>query len=153
MGYGVVENEANNISMVDCGVVKCARRSPIGERLVYIYDMLTKIINRYHPDAAAIEKPFVAENVKTALAIGQAQAVAILVAATNKVPVYEYTPAQIKRQVANYGASSKKQIQEVIRLELGLPRIPEPPDAADALAVAICHLQEVHLNSLLSREP
>ncbi len=154
MGYGVVENETDTskISLVDCGVLRCSRRSPIGERLVYLYGVLLGIINRYHPGAAAIEKPFVAENVRTALAIGQAQAVAILAAAANEVPVYQYTPAQIKRQVANYGASPKKQIQEVIRLELGLSDILEPPDVADALAVAICHLQEVHLNSLLSRE-
>ncbi len=81
-----------------------------------------------------------------------AQAIAILAAANRGIPVYQYTPAQVKRQVSNYGASSKEQIQEMVRLQLGLSQVPQPSDAADALAVAICHLGETHLQDLLARQ-
>ena len=103
-------------------------------------------------DAAKSEQPFVAQNVKAALAIGKAQAIAILAAANRQIPVYEYTPAQVKQRVSNYGASSKEQIQEMVKLQLGLTEVPQPSDAADALAVALCHRQEAHLKSLLARQ-
>jgi crossover junction endodeoxyribonuclease RuvC len=109
-----------------------------------------EVIVRYRPDVVAVEQPFVARNVKSALAVGRAQAVAILAAANCGIPVYEYTPAQVKQRVADYGASSKEQIQEMVKLQLGLSQIPEPSDAADALAVALCHLHETHLERLLA---
>ena len=84
------------------------------------------------------------------MAIGRAQAIALLAAASRSIPTFEYTPAQVKQRVANYGASSKEQIQEMVRLQLGLAEVPQPNDAADALAVAICHVQEMHLNRLLT---
>ena len=118
----------------------------------YLYDALLTIITRYHPDAVAVEQPFVAKNVKSALAVGRAQAIAILAAANNKIAVYEYTPAEVKQRVADYGASSKEQIQEMVKLQLGLSEVPQPNDAADALAVAICHLRAVHLESLLAEQ-
>jgi len=152
MGYGVIEGEGDEIAMVDCGALKTLARSPIGERLSYLYGQLSEIISRYQPDAVAIEQPFVAKNVKSALAVGRAQAVAILAAANKKIAVYEYTPTEIKQMVADYGASSKEQIQEMVKLQLGLAEVPQPSDAADALAVAICHLREVHLSNLLSRQ-
>ena len=86
------------------------------------------------------------------MAIGRAQAIALLAATGRGIPTYEYTPTQIKQRVANYGASSKEQIQEMVRLQLGLDEIPQPHDAADALAVAICHLQEMHLSKLLASQ-
>jgi crossover junction endodeoxyribonuclease RuvC len=104
------------------------------------------------PDAIAVEEPFVAKNVKSALAIGRAQAVAILVAANQSIPCFEYTPAQVKQRVSNYGAGSKEQIQEMVRLQLGLEETPQPSDAADALAVALCHIGEIRLNNLLARQ-
>ena len=100
----------------------------------------------------AVEQPFIAKNVKSALAIGRAQAVAILTAANQSIPVYEYTPAQIKKRVANYGAGSKEQIQQMVKLQLGLTETPQPADTADALAVALCHLSEIQLSNLLSRQ-
>ncbi len=117
-----------------------------------MYNQLLEIVSRYQPDAVAVEQPFVAKNVKSALAIGRAQAVAILAAANKGIPTYEYTPARIKQSVANYGASSKEQIQEMVRLQLGLSQIPQPSDAADALAVALCHLSEIHLSNLLAKQ-
>jgi crossover junction endodeoxyribonuclease RuvC len=152
MGYGVIENRNDEIALVDCGALGCPERSPVGERLNFLYTELRKIIARHKPDAVAIEQPFVAKNVKSALAIGKAQAVAILAAAGAEIPSYEYTPAQVKQRVANYGTSSKQQIQEMVRLQLGLPSVPQPSDVADALAVAICHWHEVHLADLLAEQ-
>jgi len=152
MGYGVIETRDDKVTLIDCGALTAPARSPIGERLSYLYNQLLKIVSRYQPDAVAIEQPFIAKNPKSALAIGRAQAIAILAAANKGVPTYEYTPTQIKQMVANYGASSKEQIQEMVRLQLGLSQVPQPNDAADALAVALCHLSEIHLSNLLARQ-
>ena len=150
MGFGVLENGDGETTLVDYGVLNAKARSPIGERLVYLHNSLLDIISRFKPDAVAIEQPFVAKNVKSALAIGKAQAVAILAAASHGIPTYEYSPTQVKQRVANYGASSKEQIQEMVKLQLGLSQSPESTDAADALAVALCHISEMHLSNLLS---
>ena len=152
MGYGVVESRDDEIALIDCGALVSPERSPIGERLSYMYHELLEIIEHHQPDTVAVEQPFVANNVRTALAIGRAQAVALLAAAIKGIPTFEYTPAQIKQRVANYGASSKEQVQEMVKLQLGLAEVPQPNDAADALAVAICHLREVHLSNLLARQ-
>ena len=151
MGYGVIETGEDEITLVDYGALNTSTRSPIGERLSYLYNKLMEIISRHQPDAVAVEQPFVAKNVRSALAIGRAQTVAMLAAANSGIPVYEYAPTEIKQRVADYGASSKEQIQEMVRLQLGLSRVPEPNDAADALAVAICHWREMQLQSLLAR--
>ncbi len=152
MGYGVVESRDDEIALVDYGALTSPKRSSTGERLSYLYDKLQEIVSRYQPHAVAIEQPFVSKNVKSALAIGRAQAIAMLAAAKQGIPTYEYTPAQIKQRVADYGNSSKEQIQEMVRLQLGLAEVPQPNDAADALAVAICHLRETHLSELLARQ-
>ena len=152
MGYGVVESRDDEIALIDCGALVSPERSPIGERLSYLYHELLEIIEHHQPDTVAVEQPFVAKNARTALAIGRAQAVALLAAANKGIPTYEYTPTQIKQQVANYGASSKEQVQEMVKLQPGLAEVPQPNDAADALAVAICHLREIHLSNLLARQ-
>jgi len=152
MGYGVIESREDEITLLDCAALTSPPRSPIGERLSFFYSELLGVISRYQPTAVAIEQPFVSKNVRSALAIGKAQAVAILAAANKGIPAYEYTPAQIKQRVADYGASSKEQIQEMVRLQLGLSQVPQPSDAADALAVAICHLRETHLSDLLAQQ-
>ena len=152
MGYGVIESEDDEIALIDFGALVGPGRSPIGERLSYLYNELLEIIQRHQPDAVAVEQPFIAKNVRSALAIGRAQAIALLAATGRGIPTYEYTPTQIKQRVANYGASSKEQIQEMVRLHLGLSEVPQPNDAADALAVAICHLREIHLSNLLANQ-
>lgn len=151
MGYGVIDSQDSDVSLIEFGALKTKERSPMGERLSYLYGQLMQIIAEYKPDVVAVEQPFVAKNVKSALAIGKAQAVAILAAANNKIPCFEYTPREIKQRVANYGASSKEQIQQMVMLQFGLTQVPDPPDAADALAVALCHLQAAHLNELLNQ--
>jgi len=152
MGYGVIESGEDEAVLVDCGALTSPRRSPIGERLSFLYNKLLEVILRHQPDAVAVEQPFVGKNVRSALAIGRAQAIAMLAAANMGIPTYEYTPAQIKQRIANYGASSKEQIQEMVRLQLGLSQVPQPNDAADALAVALCHLREIHLSNLLAKQ-
>jgi crossover junction endodeoxyribonuclease RuvC len=152
VGYGVIESVDDRVTLVDCGALSTSKRSPIGERLSHLYEKISEVISRYQPDVVAVEQPFMAKNVRAALAIGKAQAVAILAAATRGIPTCEYTPAQIKQRVADYGAGSKEQIQQMVRLQLGLSEIPQPSDAADALAVALCHLREMHLNNLLAQE-
>ena len=152
MGYGVVESRDDEIALIDCGALISPERSPIGERLSYLYNKLLEIIQHHQPEAAVVEQPFMAKNARSALAIGRAQAVALLAATGKGIPTFEYTPAQIKQMVANYGASSKEQIQEMVRLQLGLAEVPQPDDAADALAVAICHLREIHLSNLLAKQ-
>ena len=150
VGYGVIDSEEEEITFVACSAVTCRQRSPSGERLSYVYNELSEVIARYQPDAVAIEQPFVAKNVRSALAIGKAEAVSMLAAANRGIPTYEYTPAQVKRVVTDYGASSKEQVQEMVRLQLGLSQAPQSIDASDALAVAICHLRSVHLKDLLA---
>ncbi|MEE8194171.1 MAG: crossover junction endodeoxyribonuclease RuvC [Dehalococcoidales bacterium] len=150
VGYGVIDSQGDKMTLIDYNALTCRQRSPIGERLSYIYNQLSQVIARYQPDVVAVEQPFVAKNVRTALMIGKAQAAAILAAANRGIPTYEYTPAQIKRVVTNYGASSKEQVQEMVRLQLGMAEVPQPNDAADALAVAICHLRQTHLENLLA---
>jgi crossover junction endodeoxyribonuclease RuvC len=150
MGYGIVEGQGDDFALIKYGVIKPPERSPIGERLNFLFQHLLKAIEQYRPQAVAVEQPFVAKNARSALAVGRAQAVAILAAASLNLPCYEYTPTQIKQRVANYGASSKEQIQQMVMLQLGLESIPHPSDAADALAVALCHLQEIHVQRLLN---
>ena len=151
MGYGVVDEEADGMTMVDCGVLSLPSRVPVEQRLSSFYTKLGEIVNQYQPDEVAIEEPFVAGNARSALAIGRAQAIAILAAANRKLPVFYYLPTQVKQQVTNYGSSSKEQVQEMVKIQLRLSQLPQPSDVADALAVAICHLHQRHLDHLLAK--
>jgi crossover junction endodeoxyribonuclease RuvC len=152
MGYGLIESEGEDLVPVDFGAIRVPDLPGIAERLSYLYTGLVEIIRRHRPDAVAVEQPFIHKNVRSAMAIGRAQAIALLAAAGEGIPAFEYTPTQVKLRVANYGASGKEQVQEMVRLMLGLAQVPEPNDAADALAVAVCHVQETHVNDLLARQ-
>ncbi len=138
LGYGVVDVE-DELRMVDCGVLNLPSRIPVEERLRSIYAQLSKIIAEHEPDEVAIEEPFVGRNVRSAFAIGRAQAISILAAADVGLPVFYYSPASVKQQVTSYGRSDKQQVWEMVRVQLGLTEAPQPHHAADALAVAICH--------------
>jgi crossover junction endodeoxyribonuclease RuvC len=151
LGYGVVD-DGQEMRMVDYGVLSLSRYARLEERLRSIYDGLSQIVAKHHPDEVAIEEPFAGRNIRSALAIGRAQAIAILVAANQRLPVYRYSPAQVKQQVTSYGGSDKKQVQEGVRMLLGLQESPQPSDASDALAVAICHIQQSRLTKLLANE-
>ena len=145
LGYGVVDGEGE-MHMVDCGVISLPARLPMEERLRSLYNELSKIIARHKPSEVAIEEPFIGHNVKSAFAIGKAQAIAILAAANQGLPIYYYSPAKVKQQITSYGQSDKQQVQEMVRVQLGLSELPQPSDAADALAVAMCHIQQRRLN-------
>jgi len=149
LGYGIVDGEGE-MRMIDCGVLNLSPRVSLEERLCSIYAKLSEVITEYQPDQVAIEEPFIGRNVRSAFAIGRAQTVAILVAANRGLPIYYYSPAQVKQQVTSYGQSDKQQIQEMVKIQLGLPQVPQPSDAADALAVAICHIQQSRLNRWLA---
>ena len=152
-GYGLVDNRDGNLKMVAYGVIKSPQKLPTPERLSKLYHGLNEVVERYQPDVVAVEQPFVSNNVSTAFIIGRAQAVAILVAANRNIPVFEYSPAKVKHSVSSYGASSKEQMQQMVKLQLNLAELPEPADAADALAVALCHISETHFSNLIGEKP
>ena len=149
LGYGVVDGE-EEMHMVDCGVVNLSAQLPMEERLRSLYSELSKIIARHKPSEVAIEDPFIGHNVRSAFAIGKAQAIAILAAANKGLPIYYYSPAKIKKQITSYGQSDKRQVQEMVRVQLRLAELPQPSDAADALAVAMCHIQQRRLSHWLT---
>ena len=149
LGYGLIESVRDEMTLVHYDSIKCKARSDMSERLLFLYDGLTLVVDKYKPDVMAVETPFVGENIKSALAIGKAQAIVLLIAAQHGLPIYEYSPAKIKHHVADYGASTKEQMQEMVKLLLDLDEVPQPNDAADALAVAICHLRESRLADMI----
>jgi len=149
LGYGLIESVRDEMTLVHYDSIKCKARSDMSERLLFLYDGLTLVVDKYEPDVMAVESPFVGENIKSALAIGKAQAIVLLIAAQHGLPIYEYSPAKIKHHVADYGASTKEQMQEMVKLLLDLDEVPQPNDAADALAVAICHLRESRLAEMI----
>ena len=139
-GYGCVETDGRTARLVTCGAITASARDPFPRRLARIHRELSSLIGSYGPDCVAIESLFSAVNARTALKLGHARGVAMLAAVQCGCPVVEYTPAAVKRAVVGYGRAEKHQVQQMIKLLLGLPRPPSPHDAADALAVAICHL-------------
>jgi len=151
MGYAVIADDGGDRpAVLSAGALKQPARSPLGKRLNYFFLELLNIIDATKPEVIAVERPFVARNPRSALAIGQAQAIALLAAANRDIPAREYTPSQVKQTVTDYGGSNKAQVQEMVRLQLGLDYTPEPSDVADAMAVAICHLRQTHLENLLA---
>ena len=139
VGYGIIDYRNNHFTVVDYGAILTDAGTPFNERLERIYDSLTAIIETYKPEAMSVEKVFYNSNAKTVIDVSQARGVIMLAAQKNKVPVFEYTPLQVKQSVVGYGRAEKKQIQEMTRRILALEKIPKPDDTADALAMAICH--------------
>ncbi|MBM3183175.1 MAG: crossover junction endodeoxyribonuclease RuvC [Chloroflexi bacterium] len=151
LGYGVIDEVGREMRMVSCGVLRSSAKLPLERRLSSLYHDLCRVVAECEPDEVAVEEPFVADNVRSALSLGRAQAIAILAAANRKLPVFRYPPALVKQNVTNSGGSSKAQVQEMVRIQLGLSTAPEPSDASDALAVAICHLHQRQFDCLLSK--
>ena len=142
-GYGCVDSDRSRHRLIACGAIAPSAAASFPDRLLVIHRALTAAIAAARPQAVAIESLFYAANVRSALKLGHVRGVAMLAATEAGVPVVEYTPAEIKRAVVGYGRAEKHQIQEMIRILLGLDRAPSPHDAADALAVAICHANTV----------
>jgi crossover junction endodeoxyribonuclease RuvC len=138
-GYGVIESERGKIQAVGHGCILTKSTEDLENRLVTIFDELTAIIKKFKPEMAAVEELFFSSNAKTAISVGHARGVILLACSKANVPVYEYTPLQIKQAVCGYGRADKQQIQKMVRSLLCLDEIPKPDDAADGLAIAICH--------------
>lgn len=144
LGFGVIDVIAGKMKLVDAGVVTTPAHTPLVIRLEDIYDSLMEVIQTNKPDVMSIEKLFFSRNVTTAISVSHARGVAMLAGQKSGIEVFEYTPMQIKQTVTGYGKADKKQVQEMVRIQLGLAVAPQPDDCADALATAITH-------SLMSR--
>jgi crossover junction endodeoxyribonuclease RuvC len=152
-GYGLLQEERGNLALVAYGTITTPAGRPLAERLRTIYHALGDLIARYQPDAVAVEELFFARNAKTAMIVGHARGVMLLAGAEADLPLFEYTPLQVKQAVAGYGSADKHQVQEMVRLLLNMDHQPQPDDAADALAVAICHLHSARAAVLLEQAP
>lgn len=137
LGFGVIDVKAGKTKLVTAGVITTPAHTPLADRLEEIYEELTAIIAETKPDRMAIEKLFFARNVTTAMSVAHARGVAMLTGKQAKLPIDEYTPLQIKQSITGYGKADKKQVQEMVRIQLGLSEVPKPDDCADALAAAI----------------
>jgi len=150
VGYGLVrELPDGNLQYLAHGIIQTPSQLNAGDRLAIIYDQLTKIIDLHRPDCGAVEKLFFQKNVTTAMAVSQARGVILMAFSKKALPFEEYTPMEIKQTAAGFGGATKRQVQEMVKLVLGMDEIPQPDDAADALAIAICHIQNWKIRKLL----
>ncbi len=149
VGIGVVEYVGNKFKTLEYNAITTPSTMPTVERLKKIYTDMTSYIQKYKPDAIAIEELFFNSNQKTAINVAQARGVLLVCGANANVPIFEYTPLQVKQAVTGYGRAEKAQIQQMVKMMLGLNAIPKPDDAADALAIAICHAHSNKMNNIL----
>lgn len=141
LGYGVLESRGHSIRAVAAGAIRTEPGKQIGDRLAELYRDLDDLLTDHAPDIAAIEQVFVNRNLQTATAVGRASGVVLLALAQHGIPVAEYSPSAVKRALTGYGNADKQQMKKVVAMRLGLAELPSPADAADALAIALCHLQ------------
>ncbi len=147
-GWGVVEGQGNHLQMVAAGVITTPAKTPLAQRLQTIYHELTDLIAAWQPESSAIEELFFSKNAKTALAVGHGRGAATLALANANLSIAEYKPLEVKQAVTGHGGADKHQMQHMVKLLLELDDIPRPDDAADALAVAICHVHSARLKLL-----
>jgi len=148
IGFGVLKHERNKFATIDHGAIITPPHTPVHERLKMIYEGIAGLIKTYNPDDMAIEELFYNTNQKTIISVCEARGVILLCAHQNAVDISEYTPLQVKQSVVGYGRAEKKQVQLMVKNILNLEKIPKPDDAADALAIAICHAHSKPTNSL-----
>lgn len=148
-GYGLVADDGPGLSLVGCGVLVTGPEQSLGQRLYSLHVQLAELIKRHRPEAVAVEELFFSRNARTAMVVGHARGVILLTIAQSGVPAFEYTPLQVKDAIVGYGRASKSQIQKTLRVFLGTDDYPRPDDAADAVAVAICHIHSARLASVL----
>lgn len=152
-GYGLVEdNDDGSLTVRDFGVILTPSKLSMPERLLELYRKLHAILLLHRPDSGAVEKLFFQRNVRTALSVGQARGVILLALAEVGINIVEYTPLEVKQAVAGYGGADKNQVQQMVRALLGLREVPQPDDAADALAVAICHLHSDRMRTIYNSD-
>jgi len=146
-GYGILEGEGDDIKVVDYGCIKTSSKETSSARLKKIFSDMKNIISKYKPKCIAVEKLFFGVNTKTAMAVGQARGVILLAASQAGLDIAEYTPLEVKMALTGYGRADKQQMQQMVKRLLKLDKIPKPDDAADALAVALCHVNSDGFNS------
>ena len=139
VGYGVLDYDHNKFTVVNYGAITTEAGTPFEKRLIEIYDDMNSLLDMFKPDCMSIERLYFTNNKTTGIDVAQARGVIVLAAQRSGVPVFEYTPLQVKQSVTGYGRAEKKQIMEMTRVMLGLKTVPKPDDTADALALAICH--------------
>ena len=139
VGFGVIDYVGNHFRVLDYGVMTTPAHTPFSDRLAGLYEQVTELLQRYKPDAVSIEELFFNTNITTGIQVAHARGVLVLGARQQNIPIYEYTPLQVKQAITGYGRAEKRQVMEMIRMFLNLDKIPRPDDAADALALAICH--------------
>jgi crossover junction endodeoxyribonuclease RuvC len=150
-GYGLVREDDKGLALVDCGTITTPSGQPLAARLQAIYQGLIGVIREHQPEMAAVEELFFSRNVRTALSVGHARGVVLLALADAGLPIYEYKPLQVKQAIAGYGSADKQQVQEMVRMLLSLDHVPQPDDAADAVAVAVCHIHSAGMIALLDQ--
>jgi crossover junction endodeoxyribonuclease RuvC len=149
-GYGLVrENPDGSLSLVEYGAILTPAEMPMPQRLLELHHQLRQILLLHHPDSGAVEKLFFHRNVTTAISVGQGRGVVLLALAEAGMNVAEYTPLQVKQAVAGYGGADKNQVQQMVRALLSMDHVPSPDDAADALAIAICHIHSSKIDALI----
>lgn len=149
-GFGFICETHDGLTLVEYGTIVTPAKIPPEERLVILHNKLTKLLLLHRPESGAVEKLFFQRNVTSALSVGQARGVILLSFAESAIPVFEYNPLEVKQAVSGYGGAEKVQVQYMVRAILGLEEIPRPDDAADALAIAICHLHSQKLKRLIA---
>ncbi len=142
-GWGIVEQNQNILHAIAYGVIRTESTKPMPERLKEIYQALEEIIEKYNPETVGIENLFFFKNQKTVISVGQARGVLIVCSVNKGKKVYDYTPLQVKQAITGYGRAEKKQMQKMVKMILNLKELPKPDDAADALAVSICHINSL----------
>ena len=147
VGWGVIEFSGNKMKPLAYGAITTPAHTPITQRLKTIYDELSIIIDKYKPEAMAVEELFFNTNVKTAITVAHARGIVLLCASQKGIPDFEYTPLQVKQALTGYGRADKAQIQSMVKIMLGLNAVPKPDDTADALAIAVCHAHSHNLSS------
>lgn len=157
MGYGLVRapdgaSSQGDFELIEYGTLTTPAGEPLARRLLSLYGQLNSLLDRFHPSEVVVEELFFNRNTTTAIAVGQARGVALLAAANHNLPVQEYTPLQVKQALAGYGRATKEQVQQMVRVLLELDYTPQPDDAADALALAICHLRGRRFQNLLAEQ-
>ena len=152
-GYGIVDGDGVRVSAVVSGVIRTKPKTARAERLAEIFESLSRLIEEYHPDELAVEQQFVAENVRTAMVIGEARAVAMVAGATHGLAVFEFPVATIKQTVAGYGTAPKTQVQAMIAMHLGAVNAPISLDASDALAVALTRIASMRIEAMMAARP
>ena len=147
-GYGIINVSNNQIGLIDYGIIKPPPKEPLANRLLTIFNDVSEIISNYNPQIFAIEDVFYGKNIKSAMRLGQARGASMVAAASKEIPIYEYSARKVKQSITGHGNAHKTQVQFMVKAKLQMDHNPEPIDAADALAIALCHDHQFRMADL-----